>query len=83
MLLARGVTSKTIPDAAFSMRKLKRCVSPGNDATPYCTPFVTKLSIAYGHHVSLHGHRLSLHSHRVSLRGERVSLHGDRVRIRV
>ena len=36
MSLARGVTSKTIPDAScrlYSTRKLKRCVSPGNDAT--------------------------------------------------
>ena len=32
---------------------------------PNGTPFVTKLEIAYGDHVSLHGHRVSLHGHHV------------------
>ena len=40
----------------------------------YGTPFVTKLEIAYGHHVSLHGHHVSLHGHHVSLHGHHVSL---------
>ena len=42
---------------------------------PYGTPFVTKLEIAYGHHVS----ELS----RVSLHGDRVSLRGDHIQFRV
>ena len=46
----------------------------------YGTPFVTKLEIAYGHHVSLHGHHVSLHGDHVSLHGHRVSLRGHRVR---
>ena len=46
--------------------------SPGHAPGPrsacaYGTPFVTKLEIPYGHHVSLHGHRVSLDGHRVSL----------------
>ena len=49
----------------------------------YCMPFVTKLGIAYGHHVSLHGNyprRLTRLPYR--LNGHRVSLCGDRVRVR-
>ena len=43
-------------------------------ARVYGTPFVTKVKVAYGHHVSLHGHHISLHGHHVSLHGHRVSL---------
>ena len=41
-------------------------------ARTYGTPFVTKLEVTYGHHVSLHGHHLSLHGHHISLHGHCV-----------
>ena len=39
----------------------------------YGTPFVTKLEIAYGPHVSLHGHHVRLHGHLVISHGNHVS----------
>ena len=35
-----------------------QCMHAG--ARAYGTPFVTKLEVAYGHHVSLHGHHVKL-----------------------
>ena len=38
------------------------------------TPFITKLEIAYSHHVSLRGDRVGLRGHHVGLRGHHVRI---------
>ena len=46
---------------ALEERRGNSCTSNERRVTrSYGTPFVTKLEVAYGHHVSLHGHHVRI-----------------------